>query len=118
MTKNIVKEKSYSFALKTIEIYKYITINKKEFVLSKQLLRSGTSVGANIRESTHAESRPDFIHKFAIAQKEINESIYWIELLKDSKYITEKQFQSLYSDALDLIRIITSILKTSKRNNY
>ncbi len=83
MRENIVKSKSFGFAIKTVNLYKYLCNDKKEFVLSKQLLRSGTAVGALVREAEHAESRADFIHKMAIAQKECNESIYWIELLKE-----------------------------------
>lgn len=83
-------------------------------MLSKQLLRSGTSVGALIREAAHAESKNDFKHKMSIAQKEINETIYWLELLKASNYITEEQFQSMNNDAVELIKILTSIIKTTK----
>ena len=82
MKENIVKVKSFSFAVRIVKLYRHLCEAKKEFVLSKQLLRSGTSVGAMIRESEHSESKPDFIHKMAIAQKEINETIYWLELLK------------------------------------
>jgi four helix bundle protein len=81
MKKNIVKDKSFEFAVRVVKLFKYLSIQEKEFVLSKQLLRSGTSVGAMIREAEHAETKKDFIHKMAIAQKEINETIYWLELL-------------------------------------
>jgi four helix bundle protein len=86
---NIIKDKSFSFALRIIKMYRFLCENKKEFVLSKQLLRSGTAVGALIREAEHAESKADFIHKIAIAQKEANEAEYWIELLFHSEYIDE-----------------------------
>ena len=89
---------------------------KKEYVLSKQLLRSGTSVGAIIREAEHAESKKDFIHKMSIAQKEINETIYWIELLKEADYLTVEQFDSINNDAVELIKLITSIVKSAKAN--
>jgi four helix bundle protein len=84
--------------------------------LSKQLLRSGTSVGAMIREAEHAQSTPDFIHKMAIAQKEINETIYWLELLSATDYLTLEQFESINTDAVEIIKLITSIIKSVKTN--
>ncbi|GAB3010395.1 four helix bundle protein [Cyclobacterium sediminis] len=116
MKENIVKSKSFTFAVKTVRIYQFLCEQRKEFILSKQLLRSGTSVGAMIRESEHAESRKDFIHKLAIAQKEINETIYWIDLLKETNYLSEEQYIIIYTDAIELIKLITSILKTTKNN--
>ncbi len=98
-------------------LYKYLNSEKKEFVLSKQLLRSGTSVGVNVRESQNAESKADFIHKLAIAQKETDESLYWLELLKETNYIAEDEFQSMQSDASELLKIIRSIIVTTKQNN-
>jgi four helix bundle protein len=95
MKKNIVKEKSFDFALRIVNLYKYLCKEHQEFVLSKQLLRSGTAIGALIREAEHAESKADFIHKMAIAQKEANESEYWIELLFKSNYLNEKSFHSI-----------------------
>lgn len=89
---------------------------KKEFVLSKQLLRSGTSVGAMVREAEHAESKPDFKHKMAIAQKEINETIYWLKLLKATDYLTNDEFESMNTDAVEIIKLITSIIKSIKSN--
>jgi four helix bundle protein len=109
----VVQEKSFSFALDVIRIHK-ILIQKKEFILSKQLLRSGTSVGAMIRESNYAESRADFIHKLSIAQKEINESIYWIELLYRSKYTDKHEYVLLSNKAKEILKLLTSIIKTSK----
>ena len=116
MKPNILKEKSFSFAIRIVKLYKYLANEEREFVLSKQLLRSGTSVGAMIREAEHAQTKKDFIHKLSIAQKEINESIYWLELLKATDYLVENQFQSVHNDAVEIIKIITSILKTSKLN--
>lgn len=87
MAENIIKTKSFSFALRIVKLYQFLSLENKEFVLSKQLLRSGTAIGALVRESEHAESKPDFIHKLAIAQKEANESDYWIELLFQSDYL-------------------------------
>lgn len=106
--RNIVKGKSFSFAVEIINLYKLLISEQKEFILSKQLLRSGTAVGANIREAEHAESKADFIHKMAIAQKEINESIYWLELLSQTKYINQKQFDRLNNNAIEIIKIIKS----------
>ena len=95
-------------------MYKHLCDNKKEFVLSKQILRSGTSVGANIIEAEHSESKVDFIHKMAISQKEINETIYWLELLQETKYISKQEFESINADAVEIIKILTSSLKTAK----
>ena len=116
MKKNIVKEKSFSFAIRIVKLYQYIQSEKKEYVLSKQLLRSGTSVGAMVREAEHSESKADFIHKMAIAQKEINESIYWLELLKETNYLSIEQFESINVDAVEMIKLITSIIKSTKSN--
>jgi four helix bundle protein len=91
-----------------------LVTEKREFVLSKQLLRSGTSIGANIREAEHAESKADFIHKMSIALKEANESTYWIELLFKSDYINENQFNNLNNDLIEILKLLTSIIKTSK----
>ena len=91
-------------------------VEKKEYVLTKQLLRSGTAVGAMIREAEHSESRKDFVHKLAIAQKEINETIYWLELLKETFYLSEEEFQSIHEDAVEIIKILTTIIKNTKSN--
>lgn len=116
MRENIVKDKSFVFAVRVVKLYKYLHKQEKEFVLSKQLLRSGTSVGAMIREAEHAETKKDFIHKMAIAQKEINETIYWLELLKATDYLTNEQFISLNNNAVEIIKLITTIIKTTKTN--
>ena len=116
MKVNIVKDKSFKFAVRIVNLYRYLCDHKREFVLSKQVLRSGTSVGAMIRESEHSESKVDFVHKLAIAQKEINETIYWLELLNETKYILAKDFKSIYADATEILRIITSSIKTVKSN--
>ncbi|NQX80830.1 MAG: four helix bundle protein [Flavobacteriaceae bacterium] len=116
MKRNIIKEKSFGFAIRIVKLYQFLVNDKKEYVLSKQLLRSGTSVGAMVRESEHAESKKDFIHKLSIAQKELNESIYWIELLKETDYLDDIQFDSLYASAIEIMKLITSILTTSKVN--
>ncbi|SHM84340.1 four helix bundle protein [Flavobacterium pectinovorum] len=115
MKNNIVKDKSFDFAIRIVKLYQYLCNEKKEFTLSKQLLRSGTSIGAMIREAEHAESKNDFIHKFAIAQKEANESVYWLELLKATDYLNEKEFENINNDAIAILKLITSILKTTKK---
>jgi len=117
MKENIVKIKSFAFAVRIIRLYQYLVNTKKEFVLSKQLLRSGTSVGAMVREAEHSESTNDFKHKLAIAQKEINESIYWLELLVETDYLTKEQFETLNNDAIEIIKLITSIIKSVKAKN-
>jgi four helix bundle protein len=114
MKNNIVRNKSFDFAVRIVKLYQYLNNDKKEFILAKQLLRSGTSVGAMIREAEHAESKNDFIHKFAIAQKEANETVYWLELLKATDYLNEKEFQNISNDSIAILKLITSILKTSK----
>jgi four helix bundle protein len=113
---NIVKNKSFQFAVKVVNTYKFLTENKKEYVLSKQLLRSGTSIGANVREADNAESKADFIHKLAIAQKETDETLYWLELLKETNYISDDEYTSISSDAFEILKIIRSIIITSKNN--
>ncbi len=114
MKENIIKQKSFVFAVRIVKLYQYLCENKKEFTLSKQLLRSGTSVGAMIREAEYAESKLDFIHKMAIAQKEINETIYWLELLQSTEYLSKDQFRNINTDAVEIIKLITSIIKTTK----
>ena len=114
MEKNIVVEKSLEFAVRIVKLYKYLCKEKQEFILSKQLLRSGTSVGANIAESQNAQSNSDFISKMSISRKELSERIYWLELLYRTDYISEKEFSSINADAKELYRIISSIIKSSE----
>jgi four helix bundle protein len=116
MKENLIKNKSFDFALRIVKLYQHLSQTKREFVLSKQLLRSGTAIGALVRESEHAESKADFIHKLSIALKEANESDYWIELLYRSGYLAESEYQSLFSDLDVIIRLLVSIIKTSKAN--
>lgn len=113
---NPIKDKSFAFAIRVVNASKFLSSEHKEFVMSKQLLRSGTAVGALYREAEQAESKADFIHKMAIAQKECNETLYWLELLSATDYLDKEAFESLHSDAKELIRLITSIIKSSKRN--
>ncbi|MCZ2474627.1 four helix bundle protein [Aquirufa ecclesiirivi] len=114
--KNVIKSKSFFFAIQIWHLYHYLVYEKKEFVLSKQILRSGTAVGAIIREAEHAESKLDFKHKMSIAQKEINETIYWLELLNEISYIEDVRFVKLMSDSDEILRIISKIIITVKHN--
>ncbi|HLA95457.1 MAG TPA: four helix bundle protein [Pyrinomonadaceae bacterium] len=111
---NILKDKSYAFALRVVKLYKHLIAEHKEYVLSKQVLRSGTSIGANIAEGNQAQSKPDFVHKLSIALKEAVETEYWICLLRDSDYLTTSQAESLIDDCKELERILTSAIKTAK----
>ena len=116
MRENIVKNKSFAFAVRVVKLYQFLCEQKKEYVLSKQLLRSGTRVGAMVREAEHAETKNDFKHKMGIAQKEITETIYWLELLRETDYLTAEQFESINNDAVEIIKLITAILKYAKSN--
>ncbi len=114
MKKNIIQEKSFCFALRIVKLYRYLKENKKEYILSKQLLRSGTSIGANVEEAIGGQSKNDFISKISVAYKESRETLYWIKLLKESYYLNEKQSDSLINDCEEIIKIITKIQKTMK----
>jgi len=118
MKRNVLKEKSFEFALQIIQSYKILVAEKREYVLSKQLLRSGTSIGANVREAEYAQSRADFIHKLSIALKEANETDYWIELLHLSGYLNADDFQKIKSGITEQLRLLNSIINTTKNNNY
>ena len=111
---NVIKIKSFAFSIRIVRLYQYLCDNRKEFVMSKQLLHCGTSVGALIREAEQAESRSDFIHKLGVAQKEINETIYWLELLRATDYLAELEFKSINQNAIEIIKILTSIIKSTK----
>lgn len=115
MADNIIKAKSFNFALRIIKLFQFLKDDKKEYVLSKQLLRSGTAIGALIRESEQAESKKDFIHKLAIAQKEANETDYWLELLFQSNYLNDTQFQYIKSNIIEINKILASIIIISKQ---
>lgn len=117
MKENVVKNKSFAFAVRVVKLYQFLGEQKKEFILSKQLLRSGTSVGAMVREAEHAETKNDFKHKMGIAQKEINEAIYWLELLKETDYLTTVQIESINTDAVEIIKLLTAIIKSAKNIN-
>jgi len=117
MKENIIKDKSFLFAIKVVKLYQYLTETKKEYVLSKQVLRSGTSIGANVRESEQAQSTPDFIHKLSISLKEANETEYWFELLYHSGYINQELFQELSNDIKEVIRILIVTINSTKKGN-
>ena len=110
------REKSKRFAVRIVRLYQYLRSEKKEFVISKQLLRSGTSIGANLSEAECAVSRNDFLSKMYIALKETAETLYWLELLHETDFLAENQFQSIYSDALELHKILTSSTKTLRQH--
>ena len=114
MKKSILKEKSKSFAIRIIRFYQILKYEHQEFVLSKQILRSGTSIGANIAEAFYAESDPDFIHKLSIAQKECSETLYWLDLLYSTQHINEAVYDSLNMDATEIMILLTSSIKTVK----
>ena len=111
---NIIRDKTYDFALKIIRLYMDLR-NQKEFVLSKQLLKSGTSIGANVEEATAAQSRKDFVSKMSIASKEARETHYWLRLFRDSKLCSGNDFAGIINECEEIIRIITSIVKTTKQ---
>lgn len=116
-SKSILKDKSFNFAISVVKIYKILTEEKREFVMSRQLLRSGTSVGANIREAKNAESANDFVHKLGIAQKECDETIYWLELLKETGYLCTESFEKLSDEATQILKMIRSTILTVKQKN-
>ena len=116
MKENIIQQKSYAFAVKIIELYKYLVGTKKEFILSKQLLRSGTSIGANVEEALGGQSKKDFISKLSIAYKEARETKYWLSLLREAKYMTQEELSPFLESCEELLKIIGKIQKTSKEN--
>lgn len=115
MRDGAIQQKSFAFAVRIVKLYKYLCGEKKAYVLSKQLLRSGTAIGALVREADQAESKRDFIHKMAIALKEAIETEYWILLLRETEYLTPQESQSILEDTKELLKLLTSIIKSSKR---
>ena len=109
---NVILDKSKAFAIRIIRMYQYLSNNKKEYILSKQILRSGTSIGANVKEAVYAFSKPDFYMKIGIALKEASETEYWLELLHATEYLNNNQFSSIYPECQELIRLLISICKT------
>ena len=117
MKENILKDKAFAFAIRIVRSYQFLKEKQREYVMSKQLLRSGTAIGALVREAEHAEGKADFIHKNAIAQKEANETLYWLELLAQTDYLSKEVFLSIHNDATELLKILTASLKTAKANH-
>lgn len=111
---NVIRDKSFAFAVRIVRLSRLLADERREYVLSKQLLRSGTAIGALVREAEHAESKADFIHKMAIAQKEANESGYWLELLRESGLLSQKEFESIFSDQVAIGKILASIILSCK----
>ena len=116
-TDNVIQTKSYAFAVRIVKLYQHLSVEKKEYVLSKQVLRCGTSIGANVEEALGGQSRADFVSKMSIAYKEARETSYWLRLLNDTEYLTASQFESIHADALELCRIIASIQKSTKESH-
>ncbi len=114
---NVIQEKSYAFALRIVKLYQFLVKEKKEFVLSKQILRSGTSIGANVEEAIGGQSEKDFKSKMAIAYKEARETHYWLRLLRDSDYLSKESTKTLLSDCDEILKILGSIIKTMKIRN-
>ncbi len=118
MSESIIKKKSFELAVSGIKFYKSLVSDKKEFVMSKQFLRSVTSIGANVREAINAQSKADFIHKLSISQKECDETMYWLELLRDTDYISVDEFKVIYSQCEEALKIMRSIIITSKKTTH
>ena len=114
MKENVIQQKSFVFAIRIINLYKYLTFKKKEFVLSKQILRSGTSIGANIEESIGGRSDKEFLFKLEISYKEARETIYWLKLLKQTEYISNSEFESIHVEAEEICKILAKIIITLK----
>ena len=112
---NVIADKSFQFAVRIVNLYKHLNAQKKEFVLSKQLLRCGTSIGANVAEAQNAQSTADFLSKLNIALKEATETKYWIRLLRETEYLSEEQFQSVFQDCTELEKLLVSIVKSIKK---
>jgi len=116
LNKNIIKNKSFEFAIRIVNLYKYLKDEKNEFVLSKQILRCGTSIGANVNEAQQAQSKKDFLMKMNISLKECTETKYWIELLGATEYIKSEQKDSIMKDCIELEKLLTSIVKTTNNS--
>lgn len=116
MQENVIQTKSFTFAVRIVKLCRHLAEKKREFVLSKQLLRSGTAIGALVREATQAESKADFIHKLSIALKEANETQYWVLLLEETEYLTHAESESILTDNRELLRLLTSIINSTKKN--
>lgn len=111
---NVIENKSFQFAIRIVRLYKFLCEEKKEYILSKQLLRAGTSIGANVTESQQAQSKPDFVSKISIALKEASETKYWIKLLGATEYLSENQTKSILDDCVEIEKVLVTILKSAK----
>lgn len=111
---NVIENKSFQFAIRIVRLYKFLCEEKKEYIMSKQLLRAGTSIGANVTESQQAQSKPDFVSKISIALKEASETKYWIKLLGATEYLSENQTKSILDDCVEIEKILVTILKSAK----
>ena len=116
MKESLIKDKSFQFSVRIVKMCRHLKETKNEYILSKQVLRCGTSIGANVREALNGESKADFIHKLGIVQKEADETLYWLELLKETEYIDENAFISIHNDCMQLLKMIKSIILTTKQN--
>lgn len=116
MRDNVIQRKSYDFAVRMVNLHRFLVGSKKEFTLSRQILRSGTSIGANIEEAIGGQSRKDFVSKMNIAYKESRETNYWLRLLKDTDYLEKTEFESIFSDLEEINKLLASIIKTTKNN--
>lgn len=114
MKRNIIKEKSFDFAVGVVNLYKELAYNKKEYVMSRQLLKSGTSIGANVREAEFAQSKPDFVNKMSISLKEANETDYWLDLLYATEFLDKAEFEKYKPKSTEMLKLLISIVKTSK----
>ena len=117
MKENIIMSKSFAFSVRIVNLHKYLSQQKNEYVISKQIYKSGTSIGANIAEAQRAQSTADFVSKMKIALKEANETQYWLQLLRETDYITEKEFSSIHGDLVEVLRILTAICKHYPQSN-
>ena len=114
---NAVEEKSFRFAVRIVRLYQYLSDNKKEYVLSQQLLRSGTSIGANVSEAQQAQSKADFISKMAVALKETTETKYWLRLLYETDYLNQREHTAIHGDCVEIEKLLTAIVKASRQDN-
>ena len=117
MRENVIIKKSFAFSVRIVNLNKYLSQEKKEYVISKQIYKSGTSIGANVAEAQRAQSTADFVAKMKIALKEASETQYWLQLLYETKYITEKEFASIHNDLVEILRIVTAICKHYPQSN-
>lgn len=115
MNENVLKNKSYTFSIRIVKLYQHLSKDKKEYLIGKQILKSGTAIGALIREGEYAQSKPDFINKMSIALKEANETVYWLDILHDTNYLDKVLYESLKNDNLEIIKLLTATVKTAKK---